>query len=290
MKHTTKHLFSLAASHSQHGTDGLTAGPRRRVTQAGGRETRRIGAWSGGRLYVSFKERPWLGQRGRRSRSRRLAGSRLIDISIGSVLFGVLGFPDTYRMLKNDHPPVHKRAHSYLSERLTLDARVLWAEQQFIKQRTKRGIVPPIDRSTQRGKRWDLSVPSRTNRYLFNDELWDEEWYLQDTRTRPDLPKLDLHVLPVYEQGITGRGVRVCVLDDGVEFRHEDLQHNYVEGKDENVRIDYLNELNEVLNACGPGESFILLRDVNGWVCNQKDNSKRVSVIYGDDRESENGL
>nr|CAD7452617.1 unnamed protein product [Timema tahoe] len=162
----------------------------------------------------------------------RLEGGRqaaqVLAQEMGYNLLGqVLGFPDTYRMVKNDHPPVHKRAHSYLSERLALDARVLWAEQQFIKQRTKRGIVPPIDRSTRREKRWDLSVPSRTNRYLFNDELWDEEWYLQDTRTRPDLPKLDLHVLPVYEQGITGRGVRVCVLDDGVEFRHEDLQHNY---------------------------------------------------------------
>nr|CAD7587377.1 unnamed protein product [Timema genevievae] len=162
----------------------------------------------------------------------RLEGGRqaaqVLAQEMGYNLLGqVLGFPDTYRMVKNDHPPVHKRAHSYLSERLALDARVLWAEQQFIKQRTKRGIVPPIDRSTRRGKRWDLSVPSRTNRYLFNDELWNEEWYLQDTRTRPDLPKLDLHVLPVYEQGITGRGVRVCVLDDGVEFRHEDLQHNY---------------------------------------------------------------
>ena len=50
----------------------------------------------------------------------------------------------------------------------------------------------------------------------------------QDTRTRPDLPKLDLHVLPLYSMGVTGRGVRVVVLDDGIEYTHEDLKNNYV--------------------------------------------------------------
>jgi hypothetical protein len=50
----------------------------------------------------------------------------------------------------------------------------------------------------------------------------------QDTRTRPDLPKLDLHVLPLYKLGVTGRGVRVVVLDDGIEYTHDDLKDNYV--------------------------------------------------------------
>ena len=50
----------------------------------------------------------------------------------------------------------------------------------------------------------------------------------QDTRTRPDLPKLDLHVLPIYKLGVTGRGVRVVVLDDGIEYTHDDLKDNYV--------------------------------------------------------------
>lgn len=89
----------------------------------------------------------------------------------------------------------------------------------------------------------------------FNDELWDQQWYLvqmfyfsfrfqtgtfffclllnlfflqQDTRTQTHLPKLDLHVLPVYDLGITGYGIRVLILDDGIEYTHEDLRDNYV--------------------------------------------------------------
>ncbi|XP_023717967.1 neuroendocrine convertase 1 isoform X2 [Cryptotermes secundus] len=109
---------------------------------------------------------------------------------------------------------------------------VVWAEQQFAKQRVKRDFEPPLDvsdipRPTSRRKRADLEVPSQRVERLFNDELWDQEWYLQDTRTRPDLPKLDLHVLPLYKMGVTGRGVRVVVLDDGLEYTHDDIRENY---------------------------------------------------------------
>ncbi|XP_036141691.1 neuroendocrine convertase 1 isoform X2 [Monomorium pharaonis] len=49
----------------------------------------------------------------------------------------------------------------------------------------------------------------------------------QDTRTNKALPKLDLNVLPLYRLGITGRGVRIAVLDDGLEYTHDDLRNNY---------------------------------------------------------------
>ncbi|KAJ9600056.1 hypothetical protein L9F63_009647, partial [Diploptera punctata] len=158
---------------------------------------------------------------------------RPIDISTCDVTAPsfkrVEGFPDTYRMLKLDHPPLHKRAFPRLTQRLARDARVVWAEQQFAKQRVKRGLIPPPDdsRILHRTKRADLQVPDQRSDIYFNDQLWDQEWYLQDTRTRPDLPKLDLHVLPLYSMGITGKGVRVVVLDDGLEYTHEDLQENY---------------------------------------------------------------
>lgn len=31
-----------------------------------------------------------------------------------------------------------------------------------------------------------------------------------------DLPKLDLHVIPVWAKNITGRGVVVTIIDDGM--------------------------------------------------------------------------
>ncbi|KTF72931.1 hypothetical protein cypCar_00048316, partial [Cyprinus carpio] len=42
------------------------------------------------------------------------------------------------------------------------------------------------------------------------------------------LPKLDLHVIPVWKKGITGKGVVITVLDDGLEWNHTDIYPNYV--------------------------------------------------------------
>ncbi|XP_053330669.1 neuroendocrine convertase 1 isoform X2 [Spea bombifrons] len=57
--------------------------------------------------------------------------------------------------------------------------------------------------------------------------MWSHQWYLQDTRVNPSLPKLDLHVIPVWRKGITGKGVVVTVLDDGLEWNHTDIYANY---------------------------------------------------------------
>lgn len=50
----------------------------------------------------------------------------------------------------------------------------------------------------------------------------------QDTRMTAALPKLDLHVIPVWQRGITGKGVVITVLDDGLEWNHTDIYANYV--------------------------------------------------------------
>lgn len=38
----------------------------------------------------------------------------------------------------------------------------------------------------------------------------------------------DLNVIPVWEKNITGKGIVVAVVDDGVEIEHRDLEENYV--------------------------------------------------------------
>ena len=63
---------------------------------------------------------------------------------------------------------------------------------------------------------------------MFNDELWDHQWYLHDTRyLTTSLPDISLHVEPVWRSGLTGVGVKVVVIDDGIEHSHPDLRQNY---------------------------------------------------------------
>ena len=65
---------------------------------------------------------------------------------------------------------------------------------------------------------------------LFNDltdSKWSKMWYLnRHSVFHSDLP--DLNVTVVWQLGFTGQGVKVCFLDDGLEWNHTDLFKNYV--------------------------------------------------------------
>jgi subtilisin family serine protease len=38
----------------------------------------------------------------------------------------------------------------------------------------------------------------------------------------------DMNVFPAWREGITGKGIVVTILDDGLETDHPDLERNYV--------------------------------------------------------------
>nr|XP_012228829.1 PREDICTED: neuroendocrine convertase 1-like isoform X1 [Linepithema humile] len=158
----------------------------------------------------------------------------------------VLGFKDTYIWLKDDNPSQKKRGNLRLTKALNANSKIIWADQQKTMKRLKRNYISLVDLESEkpltREKRLQLNAYEAASNVvnnveenyagahktkMFNDELWNQEWYLQDTRTNKALPKLDLNVLPLYRLGITGRRVRIAVLDDGLEYTHDDLWNNY---------------------------------------------------------------
>ncbi|KAK7081334.1 Proprotein convertase subtilisin/kexin type 7 [Halocaridina rubra] len=65
---------------------------------------------------------------------------------------------------------------------------------------------------------------SRQKRRIeFQDPLYRQQWHLNNSLKN----QYDINVVGVWESGITGRGVTVCVIDDGLEWRHPDLRDNY---------------------------------------------------------------
>jgi kexin len=66
------------------------------------------------------------------------------------------------------------------------------------------------------------SVTKRDN-ILIVDPLFPEQWHLRNSLS----PGNDLNVLPVWEMGITGVGVTSAMIDDGVDFEHEDIRENF---------------------------------------------------------------
>ncbi|KAL2764134.1 proprotein convertase subtilisin/kexin type 4 isoform 2 precursor, partial [Daubentonia madagascariensis] len=81
--------------------------------------------------------------------------------------------------------------------RLKKDPKVQWFEQQTLRRRVKRSLVMPTD------------------------PWFSKQWYMNN-EVQPDL-----NILQVWSQGLTGQGIVVSVLDDGIEKDHPDLWANY---------------------------------------------------------------
>ncbi|VDP01297.1 unnamed protein product [Soboliphyme baturini] len=102
-------------------------------------------------------------------------------------------------------------------------AQILWSEIQIAKKRVKRDLV-----------QYKEDEP-------FSDPLYSKQWYLvrrrRSARLKCQLANdgngvgasngFDMKVRKVWEMGITGKGVVVSILDDGVQAAHPDLTDNY---------------------------------------------------------------
>ena len=68
-----------------------------------------------------------------------------------------------------------------------------------------------------------------------SDPLYAQQWHLTNSGQSGGVPGEDANVKPAWDSGITGKGVRIAVVDDGLEIGHEDLAPNVVSGS-----YDYL--------------------------------------------------
>lgn len=80
-------------------------------------------------------------------------------------------------------------------EALSTHPSVLWSENQVPRRRDKRTL--PLD------------------------PLYARQWHLQGSVGR------DINVVEAWEAGFSGKGVTVCIVDDGVQRTHPDLVENY---------------------------------------------------------------
>lgn len=100
---------------------------------------------------------------------------------------------------------------------------VQWFEQQTLRRRVKRSVAVPTDPWFP--KQWYMvSGPGRVaGPGRARAPLTAAPSPAQNNKVQPDL-----NVLQVWSQGLSGRGIVVSVLDDGIEKDHPDLWANYV--------------------------------------------------------------
>lgn len=66
-------------------------------------------------------------------------------------------------------------------------------------------------------------VTSMERQFLIHDPLFPKQWHLANDRIQGN----DLNLSGVWSQGITGRGVRVALIDDGLDMHSDDLKDNF---------------------------------------------------------------
>jgi len=95
-----------------------------------------------------------------------------------------------------------KRQATHKTDLLHAEDEVKVAVQQKILERVKRDDIP-------------------------NDPYFKDMWYLLNTGQASGPAGVDMNVVPVWKNNITGRGIVIAVLDDGLDWTHPDLEGNY---------------------------------------------------------------
>nr|AAC37262.1 vitellogenin convertase [Aedes aegypti] len=171
-------------------------------------------------------------------------------INHGKIFDGYYHFEHRHLQKRSLNPSGHHQ------RRLDGDDRDRWAKQQRAKRRPKRDFRP-------------LKSPYTIQ---LNDPKWGEMWYLNRGNG------LDMNVIPACKEGVTGKGVVVTILDDGLESDHPDLEHNY----DPKASYDVNGNDGDPMPHCDLTDSNRHGTRCAGEVAATANNSKcAVGIAYG---------
>ncbi|XP_019748233.1 proprotein convertase subtilisin/kexin type 7 [Hippocampus comes] len=112
---------------------------------------------------------------------------------------GQIGHLEGHYLLCSSHPGANVwRNNLHPGKVLANHPNVLWYSQERVLSRSKRSMA-------------------------FNDPHYPKQWHLHNGVNKD----MDINVTGVWEHNITGQGVTVVVVDDGVQHTHKDLEPNY---------------------------------------------------------------
>lgn len=73
----------------------------------------------------------------------------------------------------------------------------------------------------------NLQSKAKPRLQLPNDPDFEKQWYLLNTGQSGGVKGLDLNVLEAWAMGYSGAGITTAIMDDGIDYLHEDLKNNY---------------------------------------------------------------
>lgn len=138
--------------------------------------------------------------------------------------------PETSDPVLRAYDAIRARAHSSaqareedgLSKRVAGSVRYL--SRQTLRQRVKRA-PPPV----RPGDHVDApSADEVARQQSIVDPEFTKQWHL----VNDNYPQYMMNVTPLWEQGITGKGVITTLVDDGLDYNSDDLAVNFVSTRD----------------------------------------------------------
>jgi kexin len=100
-----------------------------------------------------------------------------------------------------------------------------FTQKQKIKARHwKRSVIPP--RQDRAGPPVTDAIKAQrevASKLDIKDPIFEEQWHIFNVKS----PGNDINVTDVWMQGITGKGVTACVVDDGLDYTSNDLKDNF---------------------------------------------------------------
>lgn len=109
-----------------------------------------------------------------------------------------------------------KRDHIEIKRALSQDNHVKWLRREVYLEREKR--QPPLRTGSNRRER-------RSS--ITKDPEADKEYYISNTGQTSGPKGFDSCIKPAWDEGLTGKGIRTTILDDGMDYTHEDLKNQY---------------------------------------------------------------
>jgi kexin len=147
--------------------------------------------------------------------------------------FGELDDHHVFKAPKHDNDIVddarqelkrRRRKREVGSEYHPLDS-IRFAQKQKLKPRHwKRSVIPPLpDRAGPPVTEAIKAQREIAEKLEIKDPIFEEQWHLFNVKARGN----DINVTGVWLQGITGKGVTACVVDDGLDYTSNDLKDNF---------------------------------------------------------------
>ena len=153
--------------------------------------------------------------------AKKLAGSYGFDvvskIGVGDGVFRLLKSEEEKREKENNDGYVSKREMllDELARRLKSDKRIMWYKRERILTREKR---VPADYVTKTSPNREVTL---------SDPQFPNQWYIRNDGQTEGPEGFDSGITEVWNMKYTGKGVRLSVLDDGMDHTHPDLVQNY---------------------------------------------------------------